>query len=88
MRVLRRQAYQAHAVPKTAGYPKGPFSAEILAAPVVSREEVLDDNPFPPGATAQNQFRGIKHYRCRMCHEVLLEEQLDGHICEVDDGED
>jgi len=56
MRVLRTQAGQSHEVPSKAGYPKGPFNEEILAKPVVVREEVEPE--FPPGATAQNKFRG------------------------------
>ena len=87
MRVLRRPAVQAHAVPATAGHPRGPFSAEILAAPIIDRT-VPDDNPFPPGATAQNDFKGIAMYRCRTCHDVIPEYALQAHTCEETDGED
>lgn len=88
MRVVRRAAFQGHAVPETAGRPRGPFSPEVLAKPVISDEVITSDNPFPPGATSQNDFRGVPHYRCRYCQEIIPEYALDAHVCEVPDGSD
>jgi hypothetical protein len=87
MRVIRRPALQAHAVPATAAPPRGPFSAELLAPPVIDRT-VPNDNPFPPGATAQNDFRGARMYQCKACKEVVPEYGIDAHICGEHDGED
>lgn len=41
-----------------------------------------DGSNFEPGATAQNNFRPEKHYRCRHCEARLLEHELDEHECE------
>jgi hypothetical protein len=87
VRVLRRAAIQAHAVPETAGRPMGPFGPEILAKPVVVHEDV-DDNPFPIGATAQNQFRGTRFFKCKNCYSVVAEDEVQMHVCGVHDGED
>lgn len=85
MRVVRKQAYQAHPVPETAGYPKGPFSAEVLAPPVIDHEPLTDEF-FPDGATAQNQYQGSTYYRCRLCKEILEKSELSQHDCGGDDG--
>lgn len=87
MRVLRRAAVQAHAVPETAGYPRGPFGPDILAKPVVVHEDV-SDTPFPMGATAQNDYRGIRYFRCKNCLDVVADHEVDAHICGVARGED
>jgi 5-methylcytosine-specific restriction endonuclease McrA len=88
MRVLRRAAFQGHAVPATAGRPVGPFSAEVLAKPVISDDVITSDNPYPFGATAQNDYQGIKTYQCRYCSEIVTEDELDAHICGGAHGED
>ena len=84
MRVVRRAAYQGHAVPATAGYPRGPFDAEVLARPVVEDPEPETDYPY--GATAQNDMAGVPLFRCRVCGGVETEETLDLHACPVSDG--
>lgn len=88
MRVVRRQAFQAHAVPDTAGYPKGPFSSEVLAPPIIDHEPLVDDHVYPYGATAQNKFLGVQRYQCRDCGDVLMKEDLQAHDCGAADGED
>ena len=85
MRVIRTPAYQGHAVPKTAGHARGPFNPEILADPVI----VVDEpEPEPYGATAQNDYRGLKLYRCTYCGDTVTEEEIDAHYCEAGDGEE
>lgn len=37
---------------------------------------------LPPGATAQNNYRGIGDYVCRLCGARLFADQLDDHDCE------
>lgn len=87
MRVIRRPAFQGHPVPKTAGLPQGPFPAEVLSPPVVTYDDTDPDNIYPPGATAQNNYRGVDLYRCKSCSATLTEDQLDGHDCESDHGQ-
>lgn len=87
MRVIRRPAYQGHAIPATAGRPHGPFPAEILAAPVVTFDDNDPDDIYPPGATAQNNYRGVPLFRCRHCDAVMTEEQTGDHFCEGLDGQ-
>lgn len=86
MRVIRRPAFQGHAIPATAGPARGPFPSEILAPPSVTYEDSDPDNIYPPGATAQNNYRGMTLYRCRVCDATLTEDDLDAHSCESADG--
>lgn len=87
MRVIRRPAYQGHAVPETAGRPKGPFPSEVLAPPVITYDDNDPDDIYPPGATAQNNYQGVILYKCRACAATVTEEQMDAHRCQVDNGE-
>lgn len=116
MKIIRVPAVQAHAVPKSAHAPRGPFppemrgfnprsvefddngSAELSdldvweddAHPAAQPEIVTDYAPeqnedgwgFEPGATAQNNFKPEKRYRCRHCGTLVLENQIDYHECE------
>lgn len=81
MRVIQRDAVQAHAVPSRVYEARGPFARyqpEIVALP-------YDPDAFPvPGATAQNGMRGIALYECQDCAAILREEELDQHECEGD----
>lgn len=86
MHIVRRAAYQGHAIPSKAGYSRGPFNPEVLAEPVI------EHSPEPPqempyGATAQNGYRGVPLFRCRLCGGVETEDSLDTHYCpEPEDG--
>jgi hypothetical protein len=82
MRVIRTPAYQGHAIPSKAGYAVGPFSPEVLA----KNEIVFDEGEpqLPYGATAQNNYQGIKLYRCRYCGETVTEDEIDAHYCTED----
>ena len=81
MRTIRIDAEQGHAIPTRAYEARGPF------APVIPQVVDLDHDPdwFPPGATAQNDMQGKPVYECRVCEELLFEEELDAHVCEGDD---
>lgn len=88
MRVIRKSAYQGHAVPQTAMSPRGPFPAEVMASPVITFDNDSDDL-LPPGATAQNNYQGLRHVRCTLCGDVMIEDDAPSHTCsEDDDGED
>lgn len=89
MRVIRKPAYQGHAVPKTAMSPRGPFPAEVMAAPVVTYDDDPSDEILPIGATAQNDYLGPTYLRCTLCEAIVLEDDAPFHDCEEpDDGED
>ena len=80
MRVIQRDAVQAHAVPNRVYEPRGPFMAyqpQIADLP-------FDPDYFPPGATAQNGMTEIVMYECQVCMAVLKEAELDSHVCEGD----
>jgi hypothetical protein len=79
VRVIRRPAFQGHAIPTTAGYPRGPFDADVLAPPVIVHEDPVDD--MPVGATAQNGYRGVDLFDCTLCGAVVTEDGKAGHRC-------
>lgn len=78
MRVIRRPAYQGHAVPSQAGYARSPFDPAITAPPRVVHDE---PDPEPIGATAQNDYRGLALYRCSACGDLLTEDRIPAHDC-------
>lgn len=84
MHIVRRAAYQGHAIPATAGRARGPFDPDVLAQPVM---EIFEPEPeFPYGATAQNSMQGVPLFRCRVCGGVETEETIEMHACPVSDG--
>lgn len=115
MRIIRVQAVQAHAVPKSVTQPRGPFPPEMQgynpgyaslsaegadfssmeyyeddASPAAQPEIITDymseddegHSSLPDGATAQNNYRAPKYYRCKTCYARLEEQELDDHDCE------
>lgn len=87
MRVIRKPAYQGHAVPQTASAPRGPFSPEVLAPSVIVFDDTDPDLLYPLGATAQNDYQAPQYFRCRLCGEVMAEDEMDAHYCEETDGQ-
>ena len=89
MRIQRIITKQGHAVPKTAGNPKGPFPPELYQrTEIITDYQPLDDE-MPIGSTAQNNFTEPRSFRCRFCDEVMFEHKTADHICEdTEDGED
>ena len=79
MRVIHKQAVQAHLVPSIVMEARGPFSSyEPL------RDETGTDAPeFPSGATAQNEMNEVVLYQCRDCGAVVKDRDIDYHECEV-----
>lgn len=80
------QAFQGHPVPTKVTSPRGPFPPELFAQPeVISNYDPAfpeDGEDFPLGATAQNNFKPLKWYRCYECHGRVREDELEQHICE------
>jgi len=89
MRIERVITKQGHAVPKTAGYAKGPFPPELYQRPEVITDYIPADDDVPVGGTAQNNFKEPRIIRCRFCEETMYEHKTTEHVCEGDeDGED
>jgi hypothetical protein len=86
MKITRVQAIQAHPVPKRVYEPRGPFPEHIFDEPeIVDEYQVEQDEngtEYDLGATAQNNYRPVKHYRCKSCDAKVTAIQLDSHVCE------
>ena len=86
MKITRVKAVQAHPVPAVVYEPKGPFPAHIFEEPeIVTEYEIEADEHgenFEPGATAQNNYKPVKYYRCKACWERVSERELSSHDCE------
>ena len=86
MRIFKVNAIQAHPVPNRVRPARGPFPDELFEEP-----EIVDDY-FPEldedgseialGATAQNNYKPVKYYRCKVCDERVSEYELGDHECE------
>jgi hypothetical protein len=76
MRIIHKQAVQAHAVPKQVIEARGPFrkyEPEVVA--------LVPEPEFPYGANAQNGMRGVRLYQCNVCGDVVREEMVPFHVC-------
>lgn len=86
MKVVSIQTYQGHYVPDKA-YKVGPiFDSEVLRQAPVDVDYSLapeGDIAFPAGATVLNNMQGIKYFRCTVCEDVVAEDDLNHHVCEV-----
>ena len=82
MRIERVITKQGHAVPKTAGYPKGPFPPELYQRPEVITDYIPVDEDVPHGGTAQNNFVEPKVFSCTFCNELVYEHKIVDHKCE------
>ena len=86
MAIERIPTKQGHPVPSSAQPAKGPFPPDIFMRPEVvhdyyrpGQDDILD------GATAQNQFRPPKVFKCRNCEELVLEHDIPKHECPEED---
>jgi len=85
MRIERIVTRQGHPVPETAHQPKGPFPPELFQAPEVVSDYLPQPDggvEVPIGGTAQNNFQAVKWFRCKLCTDVLREQEVDMHYCE------
>ena len=78
MRIIYKDAEQAHPVPKQILPGTGPFGR--YEPP--KAEPYSDTGDFPPGVTAQNGMQEVAQYKCRECGAVVSEYKLESHICE------
>jgi hypothetical protein len=84
MRVRTIATFQGHYVPSKAYRAPGIFDPEITRkeSPVVDYETEQEGlSPFPHGATAQNGMRGVRYFKCNVCEIVIMENELDDHVC-------
>lgn len=88
MRIERVVTKQGHPVPKSAHSPKGPFPSELFVEPKVITDYESFDTEIPRGATAQNNFKSPRMFRCSYCTVVVLEHEMPNHTCSgAPDGE-
>lgn len=81
MPIIRKHAVQGHYVPRTAAPARGPFPPEIFAANPRAEEH------FPKGDSLHEAFDNVRYFRCRDCGDVMLEDDLDQHLCVEDEYE-
>jgi hypothetical protein len=85
MKIVRVQAVQAHPVPKRVHEPYGPFPVELFDEPEIIYDYASEDDDgsssLEPGATAQNNYRPARYFRCRHCDLRVTEEEIEAHIC-------
>ena len=91
MRIISKQAIQAHPVPTRLTQPQGPFPPELTVGHPLSEPEIVyeypeayaeDGSDFLPGATAQNEFKPPRYLRCSLCSARVLESETQHHVCE------
>jgi hypothetical protein len=96
LRIIRYETKQGHPVPKSAMAPRGPFPPELFRDPEIITDYVPQSDgggeEIPEGGTAQNNFRELRWFKCRVCGDIVSEHEVDSHICddieedEEDDG--
>lgn len=91
MRIISKQAVQAHPVPDRITAPQGPFPPELTVGHPLAEPEIIydyqeayaeDGSEFLPGATAQNNYRPPRYLRCSLCHVRVIESETEYHVCE------
>ena len=86
MKIINRQAVQAHPFPDKVTAPRGPFSPEVLAEPKIIYDYDSayseDGGDFAQGSTVQNNYNPPKYLRCSVCLVRVLETETTAHICE------
>lgn len=92
MRIIRYETKQGHPVPKTAMPARGPFPPELFKSPEIITDYIPQDDSgeaeIPEGGTAQNGFRELRWFRCRVCGDVVSEHDIDSHVCDDSEDED
>jgi hypothetical protein len=91
MAIERIPTKQGHPVPQSAGYAKGPFPPELFEKPEIIHDYFRPgQDDIVEGGTAQNNFNPPKVFKCRDCNEVVMEYDLENHMCSAEEyyGED
>jgi len=83
-RITRIQTKQGHPIPSTS-IQVGPFPPELYRSyPVVENYNQISGNggpEIPEGGTAQNGFKPLKWFKCRLCEGYVNERELSDHVC-------
>ena len=86
MKITRVRAVQVHPVPERVQEPIGPFPEHLFDEPEIVADYHPEDDEagadFQLGATAQNNYKPVKYYRCKSCHARVTEKELESHVCE------
>jgi hypothetical protein len=91
MRIINRQAVQAHPFPTRLTSPQGPFPPELTVGHPLSEPEIVyeypeayaqDGSEYLPGSTAQNNYKPPRYLRCSVCHTRVLDSETEDHVCE------
>lgn len=98
MRIYKVKAVQAHYVPPSVYYPDLDFDEDdnlvidgLLDPGLQNHPEVVEhgdtegfegSSNLPDGATAQNNYKPGKMYRCKFCKARVTEDDLDIHECD------
>lgn len=84
-RITRIPTKQGHPVPSRVMPTQGPFPRDLYShPPVVTEYEKISGNggpEIPFGSTAQNNFKPLKWFRCKLCAETIKESDLSSHRC-------
>ena len=92
MKITTIATKQGHAVPAVAMRPVGPFPPELFRNPTPVTDYVSQPDGGgdvqPEDGTAQNNFRSVKWFRCRACHEAVTEADLETHRCDFEEAYD
>lgn len=89
MAIERIPTKQGHPIPQSSQAAKGPFPPEIFFRPDVIHEYARPGDEIVEGATAQNNFKPPKIFKCRDCEALVYEVDIPTHECEEgeEDGE-
>ena len=74
MPIIRKFAVQGHSIPKSVGA-QGPFPPELYFQPRAENELEHSDS-------LHVGLDDVRFFKCKECGEVLLEDDLDDHVCE------
>ena len=88
-RITRIQTKQGHPVPQTALPARGPFPSELYTSqPVIEHYESRSGNggpEVPVEGTAQNNFTPFKWFKCKLCAELVRQDNLAQHVCKEEE---
>lgn len=75
MPLIRIKAVQGHPVPKGYRSPRGPFPPELYG-----HSRAVDDDYQPD--SLHESLDDIRMFKCRICEDVVYEDELSNHDCE------
>lgn len=76
MPLIRKFAIQGHSVPNGYSRPRGPFPPEIFAQNPRAYDEDFQSDSL------HESFDDVRMFRCKVCTDILYEDELNTHQCE------